>query len=64
MADMRIPDPIMQQRGGWKTDDVMKKVYTHVFTESRVEADKKIDAVFEDVVAKNTAKNTTTTKKP
>lgn len=64
MADMRIPDPIMQQRGGWKTDDVMKKVYTHVFTESRVEADKKIDAVFEDVVSKNTTKNTTTTKKP
>ena len=64
MADMRIPDPIMQQRGGWKTDDVMKKVYTHVFTESRVEADKKIDAVFEDVVSKNAAKNTTTAKKP
>ena len=59
MADMRIPDPIMQQRGGWKTDDVMKKVYTHVFTESRIEADKKIDAAFEAAIIKNTTKNTT-----
>ena len=59
MADMRIPDPVMQQRGGWKTDDVMKRVYTHVFTESRIEADKKIDAAFEAAIIKNTTKNTT-----
>ena len=64
MADMRIPDAIMQQRGGWKTDNVMKKVYTHVFNESRLEADEKIDAVFEDAIARFTPKFTPHSEKP
>ena len=50
MADELIPDAVAQARGGWKTDDVMKKVYVHAFDNSRREADKKIDARFNKIV--------------
>lgn len=50
MADELIPTVVAQARGGWKTDDVMKKTYTHAFDNSRREADKKIDARFNKIV--------------
>ena len=54
MADKNIPTIIAQQRGGWKTDATMKKVYTHAFDQSRREADAIIDAVFEGIIGKIT----------
>lgn len=54
MADQHIPTPVAQQRGGWKTDSTMKRVYTHAFDESRLAADAVIDGVFEAVIAKFT----------
>lgn len=50
MAEEDIPTVIAQERGGWKTDSTMKRVYTHTFTASRLEADKKINARFEKLV--------------
>lgn len=50
MADLDIPTPVAQERGGWKTDRTMKQTYTHAFTASRREADKKIDARFEQII--------------
>ena len=47
MADLNIPTVISQERGGWKTDSTMKRVYQHAFTPSRKAADKKMDAFFE-----------------
>lgn len=46
MSMLNIPDKYAQERGGWKTDKVMKKVYTHTFSQERVAADDKIDDYF------------------
>ena len=50
MAQLNIPDKYAQERGGWKTDQVMKKVYTHTFADQRVIADDIIDGYFEKIV--------------
>jgi len=50
MADMGIPTNVAQERGGWKTDSTMKKVYVHTFDHSRKEADKKIDNYFSSLM--------------
>lgn len=50
MAMLRVPDKYAQERGGWKTDKVMKKVYTHTFSKEREEVDKTIDNFFEEVL--------------
>lgn len=47
MALLRIPDKYAQERGGWKSDKVMKRVYQQTFSEERENVDKKIDAYFE-----------------
>lgn len=58
MAVLRIPDKYAQERGGWKTDDVMKKVYTQTFSEERVKVDDKMDSYFNDLVYNNTDEDT------
>lgn len=50
MAMLRIPDKYAMERGGWKTDNVMKKVYTHTFSPERQKVDELIDQYFEKVV--------------
>lgn len=59
MADNHVPTPVAQQRGGWKTDSTMKRVYTHAFDESRLAADKVIDGIFEAVISDFTTNFTT-----
>ena len=34
------------ERGGWKTDRVMKQIYTHTFEEQRIQIDNIIDSYF------------------
>lgn len=46
MAMLRIPDKYAQERGGWKTDHIMKSVYTETFTEERQRVDEIIDDYF------------------
>lgn len=48
MALLRIPNKYAMERGGWKTDNVMKKVYTHTFSEEREKVDE--DDYFEKVL--------------
>jgi integrase len=43
MAEENIPTNIAQERGGWKTDDTMKKVDIHTFSEARKNADDKVN---------------------
>lgn len=43
MAEENVPTNIAQERGGWKTDDTMKNVYLHTFTEPRKQADEKVN---------------------
>lgn len=47
MALLQIPDKYAQERGGWKTDYTMKKVYTHTFSQGRIDADNKMNDFFE-----------------
>ncbi len=50
MALLRVPDKYAMERGGWKTDKVMKKVYTHTFSAEREKVDTVIDNYFETVI--------------
>ncbi|MCI5622426.1 tyrosine-type recombinase/integrase, partial [Anaerostipes sp.] len=61
MALLRIPDKYAQERGGWKSDKVMKKVYQQTFSDERQNVDKKIDDYFEN---KMQHKCNTQNKKP
>ncbi|MGN0417056.1 tyrosine-type recombinase/integrase [Anaerostipes faecalis] len=47
MALLRIPDKYAQERGGWKSDKVMKAVYQQTFSDEREAVDKRIDEYFE-----------------
>jgi integrase len=47
MALLRIPDKYAQERGGWKSDNVMKKIYMQTFSEEREKVDVVIDDYFE-----------------
>lgn len=46
MALLRVPDKYAQERGGWKTDTVMKSVYQHTFSSEREAVDDLIDEFF------------------
>ncbi len=46
MALLRIPDKYAQERGGWKSDKVMKEVYMQTFSEERERVDDIIDEYF------------------
>ena len=50
MAMLRIPDKYAQDRGGWKTDHIMKSVYTETFSEERQRVDNIVDNYFNDSV--------------
>lgn len=50
MALLRIPDKYAQERGGWKSDGVMKKVYMQTFSDERERVDDLIDSYFEDAM--------------
>ena len=50
MAMLRIPDVYAQERGGWKTDHVMKSIYTETFSDERKRVDDVIDQYFEGFI--------------
>lgn len=50
MHMLKIPDKYAMERGGWKTDKVMKRIYTHTFSEERVKVDNQIDNYFESIM--------------
>lgn len=47
MALLRIPDKYAQERGGWKSDKVMKNIYMQTFSEEREKVDDIIDGYFD-----------------
>lgn len=57
MSMLNIPDKYAQERSGWKTDRVMKKIYTHTFSSERVLVDQKIDAYFNGILGNETQPN-------
>ena len=50
MASLNIPDVYAQERGGWKTDHIMKSVYTETLSGERQRVDKIIDDYFEGFI--------------
>lgn len=50
MALLKIPDKYAQDRGGWKSDHIMKSVYQQTFSESRLLVDQKVDDYMTDVL--------------
>lgn len=50
MALLSIPDRYAQDRGGWKSDKVMKKTYMQVFSDERIQVDNIIDDYFENAM--------------
>lgn len=51
MAMLKIQKEVARERGGWKTNYVMDRVYTHTFDQPRLEADRKINAYVEKQIA-------------
>lgn len=50
MAMLGVQKEIAQERGGWKTDYTMNRVYTHTFAPERKAADATINAYFESLL--------------
>lgn len=48
MALLKIPDKYAQERGGWKSDHIMKKVYQQTFSDERKIVDRTINEYFEN----------------
>lgn len=46
MAALRLPDKYCMERGGWASDNIMKRVYMETFSEERENADKKVNDYF------------------
>lgn len=53
MDYLNFPTKLAQERGGWKTDHVMKSVYTHTFSEERERYDGLIDSYFENEITRS-----------
>ena len=49
MLQLNIPDKYAMERGGWKTDSTMKRVYQETFSRERKNVDAIIDSYFDDV---------------
>ena len=50
MAMLGVPDKYAQERGGWKTDHVMKRVYQHTFDAYRQQVDDTVDSYFASLI--------------
>lgn len=50
MAMLQVSEKYAMERGGWKTDAVMKKVYTHTFAPERERVDNVIDDYFKKII--------------
>lgn len=49
MLQLNVPDKYAMERGGWKTDTTMKRVYQETFSRERKNVDALIDSYFDDV---------------
>lgn len=50
MEMLGVPDKYKQERGGWKTDSIMKSTYIQTFNPVRKSYDSMIDSYFEGIV--------------
>ena len=57
MTLLNIPDKYAQERGGWKTDHIMKSTYMQTFSSERIDVDDKIDNYMCDVMFHNSSEH-------
>lgn len=50
MESLNVPSKYQQERGGWATDSIMKKVYQHTLSGKRQEVDRSIDEYFNSLL--------------
>jgi len=50
LTKLQVPEKVVQKSGGWKTDTVMKTVYSNTFSESDKQASQIRDKYFEDLL--------------
>ena len=55
MTLLNIPDKYAQERGGWKSDHIMKSRYMQAFSAERAMVDAQIDSYMQDKLFKNAA---------
>lgn len=56
MLQLNVPDKYAMERGGWKTDSTMKRVYQETFSRERKNVDAIIDSYFDNVTKNFTPK--------
>ncbi|MBR0484680.1 MAG: site-specific integrase [Oscillospiraceae bacterium] len=49
MLQLGVPDKYAMERGGWSTNETLKTVYQHTFTEKRQEIDRQINRYFDSI---------------
>ena len=52
MVQLNVPDKYAMERGGWSTDNTLKSVYQHTFSEERQNIDNQIDEYFSERLEK------------
>ncbi|MEG2181866.1 MAG: site-specific integrase [Oscillospiraceae bacterium] len=50
MSRLNIPDKYQQERGGWKTKEVLNRVYQHTFNDKRIEVDQTINTYLDELL--------------
>ena len=53
MAMLNVPDKYAMERGGWKTDKIMKGTYMQTYRAERIAVDQKIDDYFNNFIDKS-----------
>lgn len=53
MAMLNVPDKYAMERGGWKTDKIMKGTYMQTYRAERIAVDQKIDDYFNNFIGKS-----------
>ena len=52
MLMLGIPDKYAMERGGWATDNILKSVYQHTFSDEREAVDQRIEDYFDNISKK------------
>ena len=50
MTILNVPDKYAQERGGWRSDHIMKSTYMQTFSAERASVDEQIDSYMEQMI--------------
>ncbi|MCL1819888.1 MAG: site-specific integrase [Oscillospiraceae bacterium] len=55
MLALGVPDKYAMERGGWATNNVMKNIYQHTFSEQRIIVDNMVNSYFDNLISHETS---------